>query len=309
MMIPRISIITAVHNQLAVNQLFLQSLQKNTRSSYELIIVDNHSTDGSADFFEKAGATVIRNAENHCYPDSQNMGMAKATGDYFAFLNNDIYLAPDWDINTIEAMESNRLDIVSLGSFEVLEDPIRRRKFFQRWKWLRRGRRHIGMDTNDLRKLADRLYGRKGFEYWAEQEGEHQKPHIFPSINGSAVVTTRNVWNIIGPWDVQVESSDWDLHITAAKRAAEVGDIQVPYIIPWALHHHFARLTFHSHPEPRACNHEHIKLQEKWTTEDIERYGPKLPIDTSWRADLRRWVKKFRIDFRRIDREKVNQKR
>ncbi|RMD96868.1 MAG: glycosyltransferase, partial [Bacteroidetes bacterium] len=81
-----ISIITAIHNGLAVNRLFLKSLKKNTRMPYELIIVDNHSTDGSAELFEEAGATVIRNPENHCYPESQNMGMEKATGDYFAFL-------------------------------------------------------------------------------------------------------------------------------------------------------------------------------------------------------------------------------
>jgi glycosyltransferase involved in cell wall biosynthesis len=56
-----ISIITAVHNQLAMNKLFMQSLRKYSAMDFELIIIDNASTDGSADFFEAAGAKVIRN--------------------------------------------------------------------------------------------------------------------------------------------------------------------------------------------------------------------------------------------------------
>jgi len=63
-----ISIITAVHNQLAVNRVFLDTLQKKTSTPYELIIVDNHSTDGSLEFFEQAGATIIKNPENQCSP-------------------------------------------------------------------------------------------------------------------------------------------------------------------------------------------------------------------------------------------------
>ncbi len=304
-----LSIITAIHNQLPVNRLFLESLQKNTELPYELIIVDNHSTDGSAELFEAAGATVIRNPENHCYPESQNMGMERATGQYFAFLNNDIYLAPGWDTHAIEAMEANALDIVGLGSFEVLEDPIRRRKFGQRWKWLRRGKRHLKMDTPELKKLMDSLYGRQGFEAWAAKEVEATRPHTFASLNGSALITTRRLWELLGEWDVQMESADWNLHITVAKRAAEIGDVKPPHIVPWSLHHHFARLTFHSQPEPRACTHSHLKLDEKWTQAEIDRYGPKLPLDTSWRSDLRRWIKKLRIDFRRVDREQVDTKK
>jgi glycosyltransferase involved in cell wall biosynthesis len=48
-----ISIITAVHNQLAMNKLFMQSLRKYSAMDFELIIIDNASTDGSADFLKQ----------------------------------------------------------------------------------------------------------------------------------------------------------------------------------------------------------------------------------------------------------------
>lgn len=303
-----ISIITAIHNALPVNRLFLESLRKNTTTPYELIIVDNHSTDGSSELFRDAGATVIRNEENHCYPDSQNMGMNAASGDYFAFLNNDIYLAPHWDRYALEAMQSNGLDVIGLGSFEVIEDPIRRRRMFQRWKWLRRGKRHLGMDTPELTRLMNKLYGRRGFEAWAEQEVQLTKPHIFPGLNGSAVVTSRKIWDILGEWDVRMESSDWDLHMRVKQLSEQDADIKPPYIVPWALHHHFSRVTFHNRPEPRACTHEHLKIEQKWTDKEIALYGPHLPQDTSWRASLRKGIKKLRINVRPVDREKVDTK-
>jgi len=46
-----ISVITAIYNQRAVNELFWEHLQRYTKNSFELIIIDNGSTDGSADFF------------------------------------------------------------------------------------------------------------------------------------------------------------------------------------------------------------------------------------------------------------------
>lgn len=301
-----ISIITAVHNQLAVNRVFLESLRKNTSLPYELIIVDNHSTDGSLELFEEAGATIIRNDENHCYPDSQNMGIKVATGEYFAFLNNDIYLAPDWDKNMVEAMQIHHLDVASLGGFEVLEDPLRRRRYFQRWKWLRRGRRHLKMDTSQLNTLVDKTYGRDGFEGWAVKEKALQYPHVYPGLNGSAVFTTRKIWDILGEWDVQIEAADFDLMMRVSKLSQEDESIQAPVVVPWALHHHFSRVTFHSEPEPRACNHSHRNVEDKWSAEDIQRYALHLPQDTSWRAGIRRWVKKFRITRTKVDRQKVS---
>ena len=52
-----ISIITAIHNGLAINKFYEASLKKYTVNPFELIIIDNVSTDGSTEFFEKSGYT------------------------------------------------------------------------------------------------------------------------------------------------------------------------------------------------------------------------------------------------------------
>ena len=49
----KISIITAIHNGLPFNQIYLENLKRYTHYPFELIIIDNASTDGSCDFFQK----------------------------------------------------------------------------------------------------------------------------------------------------------------------------------------------------------------------------------------------------------------
>lgn len=46
-----ISIITAIYNQLPMNQIFWEYLNKYTTVPYELIVIDNGSNDGSIEFF------------------------------------------------------------------------------------------------------------------------------------------------------------------------------------------------------------------------------------------------------------------
>jgi GT2 family glycosyltransferase len=75
-----LSIIVAVHNQLGHNQLFLEGIRRYTTGPYEVIVIDNHSTDGSAEFFESNACIVIRNKVNLCFPESMNLGIRQAKG-------------------------------------------------------------------------------------------------------------------------------------------------------------------------------------------------------------------------------------
>src|SRR5271157_5234236 len=99
-----LSVITAIYNQLPVNRLFLEHLRRHTRLPFELIIVDNHSNDGSGDFFRAAGAKVIANDGNYSYPRCQNQGLRVAQHEWLAFLNNDLIVSPGWDQRLMEVM-------------------------------------------------------------------------------------------------------------------------------------------------------------------------------------------------------------
>ena len=62
---PVLSIIVVLFNQVSLSYACLQSILKNISMPFEIIIVDNHSTDETNLLLDKVeGATIIRNNEN-----------------------------------------------------------------------------------------------------------------------------------------------------------------------------------------------------------------------------------------------------
>ena len=75
----------------------LSSLARQNDVDFETIVVDNGSSDGSADMAESEfGARVIRNRENRGFCAANNQGIAVARGEFVALLNNDAEAEPDW---------------------------------------------------------------------------------------------------------------------------------------------------------------------------------------------------------------------
>jgi hypothetical protein len=85
-------------NALGYLEPLLASIKKfNTGLNYELIIVDNASTDGTADWIEKncPEASLIRNQSNLGYTRGNNQAMALAKGKFLLLLNPDTLLTED----------------------------------------------------------------------------------------------------------------------------------------------------------------------------------------------------------------------
>lgn len=74
----------------------LDSMRAQRRPFDEVIVVDNGSTDGSAEFAEHSGARVVRLKTNTGFAEAVNRGIQSAAGECIAILNNDVTLDPDW---------------------------------------------------------------------------------------------------------------------------------------------------------------------------------------------------------------------
>src|SRR5437899_13002540 len=98
-----LSVIVAVHNQIGVNTLFLEGIRRYTTGPYEVVVVDNHSTDGSGEFFESNGCRVLGNPFNLCYPESMKLRIRDTKGDYLCLINTDRYLVPNCNELLIQA--------------------------------------------------------------------------------------------------------------------------------------------------------------------------------------------------------------
>ena len=124
----KLSIITAIHNGLPMNRLFWNSLKNNTETPFQLIVIDNHSTDGSEEFFRGVAqeslnsasqVVYIRNEFNQPYPASQIQGMSHAQNDILCFLNNDIWMPKGWELPFLEKLAENPWYILKIGRAHV----------------------------------------------------------------------------------------------------------------------------------------------------------------------------------------------
>lgn len=76
----------------------LNSIYRQTYRKFEVIVVDNASTDGSADFIKSKYPKVklIRSETNLGFASANNLGIRKSKGEYIVLLNQDTAVHKDW---------------------------------------------------------------------------------------------------------------------------------------------------------------------------------------------------------------------
>jgi GT2 family glycosyltransferase/tetratricopeptide (TPR) repeat protein len=111
---PLASIVILTWNQLDYTRQCMESLFKYTHCPFELIVVDNGSTDGTLEYLQtldRAHTACIRietivNPDNVGFAKGCNQGMAVSWGDYIILLNNDVVLTSQWLQRLIRPLEN-----------------------------------------------------------------------------------------------------------------------------------------------------------------------------------------------------------
>ena len=135
------SIIILVHNQLKYTKKCIESIVKYTGCSFELIVIDNGSTDGTKQYLEEMSINlknnffqesmknkdnrvkgssvkqslnkscrrfkVISNLQNIGFAAGNNQGIEVAQGEYVLLMNNDVVVTPGWLERLIECAENH----------------------------------------------------------------------------------------------------------------------------------------------------------------------------------------------------------
>jgi glycosyltransferase involved in cell wall biosynthesis len=89
---PLVSVVIPSYHSIRTVGLCLRSVAEQTYAPIETIVVDDGSTDGSAELAESHGATVLRAMVNSGQSTARNLGAAHARGEILFFLDSDVAL-------------------------------------------------------------------------------------------------------------------------------------------------------------------------------------------------------------------------
>ena len=89
----------------------IESIWAQTEQDFELIVIDNGSTDESLEiarsYCDNPRYHLIENSENTGFSHAVNQGIAMAKGEYMALFNNDAFAEPNWLEELLKTAESD----------------------------------------------------------------------------------------------------------------------------------------------------------------------------------------------------------
>jgi GT2 family glycosyltransferase len=108
-MVKRASVIVVNYNGMSHLDACISSVLKQSYTNFEVIFVDNNSSDGSLEYARKKfpNLTFVINDENLGYAGGINSGLTHATSEYIAPLNIDTEVAPNWLGTMIAFLDEN----------------------------------------------------------------------------------------------------------------------------------------------------------------------------------------------------------
>ena len=156
------SVIVPCWNQLDFTRHCLRALFRYTDRPWELIVIDNGSTDGTGEFLAgvqvggRVPVTVIHNERNRGFPAAINQGLRAARGEFLVMLNNDAVVTEAW---------LEHLIALSGASLEIADGSVRREEdaLYAKYTQSTNGRRGDGgtdLAEDGANKQVERVEGR-----------------------------------------------------------------------------------------------------------------------------------------------------
>lgn len=128
MTMPEISVIVPVYNVAPYLAACLDSILAQTFRDFELILIDDGSTDGSRDIEEAYAAKdarvrLMKRRWNRGAARAYTFGLEVAQGKYVAFVDNDDIVTPQYLAVLHQAAEEREADVVQAGFQEFRQQP------------------------------------------------------------------------------------------------------------------------------------------------------------------------------------------
>jgi GT2 family glycosyltransferase len=181
--LPLASVIIVNTNERHHLERCLPSVCSQSYENYEVLVVDNESSDGSVEYIREAfpEVRIVPTGGNLGYPGANNLGFAHARGDYLAVLNPDTVVDHRWLEELIRALENNHSAGMATSKILLLDDPAR-----------------INACGNDISPTG--LTYCRGVN---EPADHYPEPEYVSAVSGAAFAVRRSVVEEIGPFDAE----------------------------------------------------------------------------------------------------------
>lgn len=110
MSLPPVSIVIVSWNGRELLERFLPSVLATDYANFEVVVADNASTDGTADWLAEAhpSVRVIQHPENWLFARGNNVAVAQTDAPYLCLLNNDVETPPGWLAPLVAVLQTNK---------------------------------------------------------------------------------------------------------------------------------------------------------------------------------------------------------
>ena len=117
----KVSIIILCYNSIEDIRECIPSILNQSFKNYEIIIVDNNSTDNTAEFIKKSypDIKIIETGQNLGYALGNNVGVKEAIGEYIVILNPDTKVDPMWLSTLLRPLEED--STIGLTTSKIIE--------------------------------------------------------------------------------------------------------------------------------------------------------------------------------------------
>lgn len=218
---PWASLIIPCFNNLRYTRACVESVQRWTSPPFELILIDDGSTDGTGAYARALArrcreARVIANPRNLGFAASVNRGMKAARGDRLVWLNNDALMTPGW----LEALSACAESSRAVGA--------------------------AGPCTNEipgLQRISVPYRGARGLDSFAAAWGlRHQgRSRSVPYLTGFCLLVKREAFRAVGGLDEELRGGcfeDLDYCLRLRRAGFELRLAEEAFV------HHWGRRTF-----------------------------------------------------------------
>lgn len=205
----KVSVIIVNTNQKYFPRMCAEAVEKSrTNFDYEIIVVDNHSTDESITILrdmEKQGRIrVVESGKNLGYGKANNLGVEHAQGEFVIISNPDVFVEPDTMQTLVDTMEAHP-DVGLAGprlryyNGDIQPSCRRYMTFFD-----------LVVKRTPLKKIPA---FRKRLEGYLMEDFDHNRTQDVDLITGAYFIMRRSVYNEVGGFDPRyfLFMEDYDL--------------------------------------------------------------------------------------------------